>query len=134
MNKDIDEDDSARCKSKPLRWTTNWCPREFPGKGSPHFLWPNYGQNSQHIAVRRWDEWEELQKPLIFFGGCNFRKDKNLGFVEPRFGTARAKHLAGLTMSSSQDLLDRASVLITTHITRRELVRCDKLVTTPYPN
>jgi hypothetical protein len=37
-------------------------------------------------------------------------------------------------MSSSQDLLDRASVLITPRITRRELVRCDKLVTTPYPN
>jgi hypothetical protein len=37
-------------------------------------------------------------------------------------------------MSSSQDLLDGAIVLITTRITRRELVRCDKLVTTPYRN
>jgi hypothetical protein len=44
MNKDIDNDDSARCKSKLLRWAISWCPREFLGRGSPHCvvadLWP----------------------------------------------------------------------------------------------
>jgi hypothetical protein len=35
MNKDIDNDDSARCKSKLLRRAISWCPREFLGRGSP---------------------------------------------------------------------------------------------------
>jgi hypothetical protein len=46
----------------------------------PKNLWPICGQNSQHSAVRRCQRMGKNCKTLVFLGGCNFRKDKNLGF------------------------------------------------------
>jgi hypothetical protein len=47
---------------------------------NPKNLWPICGQNSQHSAVTRWQGIGKNCKTLDFLGGCNFRKDKNLGF------------------------------------------------------
>lgn len=46
----------------------------------PKNLWPICGQNSQYIAVKRWQRMGKNHKTLDFLGGCNFRKGKNLRF------------------------------------------------------